>query len=100
MGLKFGIYGDYGTATCAGYPGSINYEIVDANTFAEWGVDYLKLDGCYADIHVMNEGKYYYAIFNQTCPARSRFKRKGISGGAPMQYFVEQKKRSHMLFVQ
>lgn len=56
MGLKFGIYGDYGTATCAGYPGSINYERVDANTFAEWGVDYLKLDACYADIHVMNEG--------------------------------------------
>lgn len=56
LGLKFGIYGDYGTKTCAGYPGSIDYERVDANTFAEWGVDYLKLDACYADIHAMNEG--------------------------------------------
>lgn len=29
---------------------------MDAQTFAEWTVDYLKLDGCYADIHQMDEG--------------------------------------------
>ena len=29
---------------------------LDAQTFAEWTVDYLKLDGCYADIHDMDEG--------------------------------------------
>ena len=28
-----------------GYPGSIEKEEIDANTFAEWGVDSLKLDG-------------------------------------------------------
>nr|CAH7752863.1 unnamed protein product [Callosobruchus chinensis] len=48
-GLKFGIYGDYGTYTCAGYPGSKDHLQVDADTFAEWGVDYLKLDGCHID---------------------------------------------------
>ncbi|KAI5791901.1 alpha-galactosidase [Geopyxis carbonaria] len=45
-GLKFGIYGDAGLETCAGYPGSLYYEEVDAAAFAEWGVDYLKYDNC------------------------------------------------------
>ena len=46
-GLKFGIYESAGTKTCAGYPGSLHHEKVDAETFAKWGVDYLKLDNCY-----------------------------------------------------
>jgi alpha-galactosidase len=45
-GLKLGIYGDAGTATCAGYPGSLGHEQVDAQTWADWGVDYLKYDNC------------------------------------------------------
>ena len=46
-GLKFGMYSCAGTRTCAGYPGSFDYEFVDAKTFAEWGVDFLKYDFCY-----------------------------------------------------
>ncbi len=46
-GLKFGIYSCAGTHTCAGYPGSFEHEFDDAETFAEWGVDYLKYDYCY-----------------------------------------------------
>ncbi len=46
-GLKFGIYSCVGNYTCAGYPASFEYEFIDAETFAEWGVDYLKLDYCY-----------------------------------------------------
>jgi len=45
-GLKFGIYEDAGTYTCGGYPGSLGHFQADANLFASWGVDYLKLDGC------------------------------------------------------
>ncbi len=45
-GLKFGIYSCAGTHTCAGFPGSYDYEYIDAETFAEWGVDYLKYDYC------------------------------------------------------
>ncbi|MET8148791.1 NPCBM/NEW2 domain-containing protein [Actinoplanes sp. NPDC005259] len=45
-GLKLGIYGDAGTKTCAGYPGSLGHEELDARTWAEWGVDYLKYDNC------------------------------------------------------
>lgn len=56
-GLKFGIYGVPGTETCANfwdnYPiyglGSLNHEQQDADTFADWGVDYLKYDWCRAD---------------------------------------------------
>ena len=48
-GIKFGIYTDEGTKTCGGYPGSQGFEAVDAATFASWGVDFLKLDGCYND---------------------------------------------------
>ncbi|KAJ8962659.1 hypothetical protein NQ318_001053 [Aromia moschata] len=56
LGLKLGIYGDYGEFTCQGYPGSIDHLELDAKTFAEWKVDYLKLDGCYADSENMEEG--------------------------------------------
>ena len=45
LGLKFGIYEDYGNFTCAGYPGIIGHMDVDADTFASWEVDYVKLDG-------------------------------------------------------
>ncbi len=53
-GLKFGIYGDRGLRTCHHYyagpvgsgSGSYQKEQLDANTFAEWGVDYLKYDNC------------------------------------------------------
>lgn len=55
-GLKLGIYADYGTKTCAGYPGSINHIDTDAQTFADWGVDYLKLDGCYVNPPMMDKG--------------------------------------------
>ncbi|HEX5143683.1 MAG TPA: cellulose binding domain-containing protein, partial [Mycobacterium sp.] len=46
LGLKLGIYEDAGTMTCAGYPGSLGHETTDANSFASWGVDYLKYDNC------------------------------------------------------
>jgi alpha-galactosidase len=45
-GLKFGVYTDVGTKTCAGRPGSIGHEYQDAKQYAEWGVDYLKEDWC------------------------------------------------------
>ncbi|NWX70275.1 NAGAB acetylgalactosaminidase, partial [Alca torda] len=48
-GLKLGIYGDLGILTCGGYPGTTLDRVEqDAQTFAEWGVDMLKLDGCYS----------------------------------------------------
>lgn len=57
-GLKFGMYSCAGNLTCAGYPGSFEHEFIDAETFASWGVDFLKYDYCYHSpiIH----GKYLY----------------------------------------
>ncbi|KAF2885944.1 hypothetical protein ILUMI_20230 [Ignelater luminosus] len=45
--MKFGIYEDIGTHTCAGYPGLQGHFQEDAKTFAEWEIDYIKVDGCY-----------------------------------------------------
>lgn len=45
-GLKYGLYTAESATTCGGYPGSKDYETLDAETFAEWGVDYMKVDGC------------------------------------------------------
>jgi alpha-galactosidase len=47
-GLKLGIYSSPGPKTCAGYEGSFGHEIQDANTFAAWGIDYIKYDLCSA----------------------------------------------------
>lgn len=51
LGLKFGVYGDRGNETCANQgtgrqSGSYGREALDAETFASWGVDYLKYDNC------------------------------------------------------
>jgi alpha-galactosidase len=45
-GLKLGIYSSPGPNTCAGYEGSYGHEEQDANTWAAWGIDYLKYDWC------------------------------------------------------
>jgi len=45
-GLKIGIYSGPGTKTCAGFPASLGHEEQDAETYAEWGIDYLKYDLC------------------------------------------------------
>lgn len=45
-GLKIGIYSSQGPRTCAGYEGSYGHVQQDAQTFADWGFDYLKYDLC------------------------------------------------------
>jgi hypothetical protein len=45
-GLGFSIYTAESTETCGGYPASQGYESIDAQTFADWQVDYIKVDGC------------------------------------------------------
>ncbi|MBP5282291.1 MAG: alpha-galactosidase [Lachnospiraceae bacterium] len=47
-GLKFGMYNDIGTNLCAGAAvGTCSHETVDAASYVEWGVDFLKVDNCY-----------------------------------------------------
>ncbi|UXI16833.1 hypothetical protein NH340_JMT02776 [Sarcoptes scabiei] len=53
--VSVGIYEDIGTKTCAGFPGIDNHEQIDAKTFSEWGVDSIKMDGCFALINEYNQ---------------------------------------------
>jgi len=45
-GMKLGIYSSPGDKTCAGYLGSLGHEEQDAQSYADWGIDYLKYDLC------------------------------------------------------
>lgn len=47
-GLKFGMYNDIGTNLCAGAAvGTCGFEETDAQSYVDWGVDFLKIDNCY-----------------------------------------------------
>lgn len=46
-GLKFGMYSCAGVRTCGDFPGSFDHEYLDAQTFADYGCDFLKYDFCY-----------------------------------------------------
>lgn len=46
-GLLFGMYSSAGELTCAKHEGSLDHEVADAQSYASWGVDYLKYDNCY-----------------------------------------------------
>lgn len=50
--LKVGLYSSSGELTCEDLPGAAGNEELDAQTFAEWGVEYLKYDYC----HVVDMG--------------------------------------------
>ncbi|KAJ5227267.1 uncharacterized protein N7469_007273 [Penicillium citrinum] len=85
-GFHLGIYEDAGNATCGGYPGSLGHEQQDAESFASWGIDYLKLDGCnvfsedgrllrdeyrylYREWHKILSGMQQPLIFSESAPA-------------------------------
>lgn len=61
-GLRFGIYSDAAEKTCANAYGSYGYETVDANQYAEWGVDLLKYDYCGAPSDVASAKTRYKAM--------------------------------------
>jgi alpha-galactosidase len=65
-GLKFGIYSCAGLKTCQQRPGGNGYEVIDANTYASWGVDYLKYDWCY------NEGIDYLKAYTDMSNALAK----------------------------
>ena len=65
-GLKFGMYNDIGTNLCAGAAvGTCGHEDVDAQSYIDWGVDFLKVDNCYylwdnATFSAWTNAKYVY----------------------------------------
>ncbi|HEY1263612.1 MAG TPA: glycoside hydrolase family 27 protein [Terriglobales bacterium] len=69
LGLKFGIYSDAGSRTCAGRPGSLGHEYQDARQYAAWAVDYLKEDWCNT---TTQDAKAAYALMRQALDATGR----------------------------
>lgn len=45
QGLKFGVYTAAHQFTCQSRPGSYTFEPIDAASYCQWGIDYLKIDG-------------------------------------------------------
>ena len=48
-GFRFGLYTTPAPRSCSGRTGSAGHVAADVRTFANWGVDYIKLDWCNAD---------------------------------------------------
>lgn len=82
MGFMPGIYTDAGQKSCGGFPGAFGHEQLDAETFAGWGFEYLKLDGCnmpvsteaeYRDVygkwHTILSGLENPLVFSESAPA-------------------------------
>ena len=80
-GLKIGIYSSPGPRTCAGYDGSYGYEEQDSQTYAAWGIDYLKYDWCSAGKLYKNEEMRQ--VFQRMGAALQRARR-------PMVYSISQ----------
>ena len=70
LGFKFGMYSCAGVLTCGGYPASYDHEFIDARTFAEWGVDYLKYDFC--NFPANADGTNRYATISMALKASGR----------------------------
>ena len=68
-GLKLGVYLDAGTHTCAYYAGSGGHLTQDVRTVAGWGVDYLKVDWCFAGAQ---SARRTYARISRTLRATGR----------------------------
>jgi alpha-galactosidase len=68
-GLKFGIYSDAGSMTCAKRPGSLGHEYQDALKYAAWDVDYLKYDWCHTSTQ---DAPAAYALIRNALNAAGR----------------------------
>eukprot|EP01084_Bolivina_argentea_P097421 175120_1 len=68
-GLKLGLYNDIGSESCKGYTGIDGHYELDAQTFANWEIDMIKIDGCHTNVT-----QYYerYPKFGQALNATGR----------------------------
>lgn len=72
-GFKFGIYSSPGPKTCGGFAGSYGYEKEDAETYASWGVDFLKYDWCSArTVYRPDQIEFAYQKMHQAILAAGR----------------------------
>ncbi|HEY1684186.1 MAG TPA: glycoside hydrolase family 27 protein [Tepidisphaeraceae bacterium] len=73
LGLKVGIHTSPGPVTCAGHEASFGYEAQDAQTFANWGIDFIKYDWCSGDrVYKPNQMRAAYQKMNKAIQATGR----------------------------
>ena len=100
MGFKFGIYSDSGTLHCGehtahrpplqesrimhitercsrrhtggGGPGGLGHESIDAQAYADWGVDFLKYDNCYVPANISHDPVPRYTAMSRALNATGR----------------------------
>ncbi|RPB06716.1 glycoside hydrolase [Morchella conica CCBAS932] len=88
LGLKIGIYSDAGLTTCSGFPGSLNYETVDAETFSGWGIDYLKYDNCNVPSEWNDSGNYADWTLSKSYERYKRMTTALNAVSRPIQYAI------------
>ncbi|TVY71299.1 Alpha-galactosidase A [Lachnellula suecica] len=86
LGFISGIYTDAGNKSCGGYPGAYGYEELDANTFASWGFEYLKLDGCNMPTGTEAEYKEVYGLWHDVL---SKLAKPMVFSESAPAYFAE-----------
>ncbi len=63
FGFKAGLYSSPGPLTCGRCEGSYGHEMQDAQSWADWGFDYIKYDWCtYGDIFKKETGLRAYSL--------------------------------------
>ena len=73
LGLKVGIHTSPGPTTCAGHEASYGHEKQDAETFARWGIDFVKYDWCSGDaVYKPDEMRGAYKKFSDDLKATGR----------------------------
>jgi alpha-galactosidase len=82
-GLKLGIYSSPGPKTCAGYEGSYGHEEQDAQSYAAWGIDYLKYDLCSFD-KIMEAAGSPEAAHKLMLDAYTKMQKAILKTGRPM----------------
>ena len=66
--VTFGLYYDIGTETCAKYAGTAGHIDTDVQALVDWGVGYIKVDGC----NVQNNNyERDYTLFGHTLRSKS-----------------------------
>ncbi len=73
LGLKIGIHTSPGPTTCAGHEASYGHEKQDAETFAQWGIDFVKYDWCSGDkVYRPDQMQEVYKFFSDDLKATGR----------------------------
>ena len=82
LGLKVGIHTTPGPFTCLGREGSYGHEEQDAETFAKWGIDFIKYDWC--------SGNSVYSKPGDLEKAYEKMHEAILRTGRPMVYSLSQ----------